>query len=367
MTVCEYLDPEMERFTDELSQLAYRYAIPLQGTFELTPRCNFNCKMCYIHLSNEQADAIGRELTNEEWLKIAQDAKDAGMLYLTLTGGEIFSRPNFKELYIELSKMGFLISLLTNGALINEDVLGWLSEYPPYRIRITLYGVSNETYYDVCGIQNGFDNVDHAIDLIKEAGIPLSLVGTIINLNEKDLKLMYEYSHTKHLPFAHSIAIAKPVRGAIRNVENYRLDVKNAPESVKKALAKSPRIYHGQHPMDDCGSYRECYWITWNGDMILCSFLSKPKVSVMDYDFITAWNTLNHQLRLLKKPEKCISCKYEYYCKKCPGKLNSECGDINNPTNSFCNKAKYLYELCSLTKEGGKNEKSVCETGNTED
>ena len=31
-----------------------RLGLPISGTFELTPRCNFNCKMCYVHLSEEE-------------------------------------------------------------------------------------------------------------------------------------------------------------------------------------------------------------------------------------------------------------------------------------------------------------------------
>ena len=40
--------------------------IPMGGHFELTPLCNFDCKMCYVHLTKEQLH--GRPLvTAEEW------------------------------------------------------------------------------------------------------------------------------------------------------------------------------------------------------------------------------------------------------------------------------------------------------------
>ena len=62
--------------------------IPVSGTFELTPRCNFHCKMCYVQMTPEEEQAVGCELTTQEWLDIAQKAVNGGMIYLLLTGGE---------------------------------------------------------------------------------------------------------------------------------------------------------------------------------------------------------------------------------------------------------------------------------------
>lgn len=344
MIDCEFDPNSLQLFEFQLHKVAKENAIPLVGTFELTPRCNFNCKMCYIHLTNEQANSIGRELTNEEWLNIARDARDAGMLYLTLTGGEIFSRPRFKELYIELSKMGFLITLLTNGSLIDESTMEWLSEYPPYQIRITLYGMSNETYYSVCGIENGYNKVMHAIELIREAKIPLKCVGTIIDLNLGDLQKMYQYCSENCIPFKHTIAMFKPVRGAKSDVELYRLNLEKMPQEVAQAFRNRPPFSHHENPMDDCGSYRKGFWITWNGKMQICASFSDKYVSILSRTFLECWNDLLKQLLCMSLPKKCIDCKYERYCNRCPGTLFAECGDSSKPTNDYCERAKRFYE-----------------------
>ena len=52
-------------------------------------------------------ESQGRLKTAAEWLKLAQEAKEAGMLFLLLTGGEPFLYPEFWELYGELKEMGF--------------------------------------------------------------------------------------------------------------------------------------------------------------------------------------------------------------------------------------------------------------------
>lgn len=76
MSNCQEL--QLNRLGQYLEQTAYEEEIPLKGVFELTARCNFNCNMCYVHLNEAQISRIGRELTNEEWLAIASQAKDAG-------------------------------------------------------------------------------------------------------------------------------------------------------------------------------------------------------------------------------------------------------------------------------------------------
>ena len=67
--------------------------VPLSGTFELTSRCNLDCKMCYIHKRANDARAIQYEKSTEDWLALAEECQRAGMLILLLTGGEPFLRP----------------------------------------------------------------------------------------------------------------------------------------------------------------------------------------------------------------------------------------------------------------------------------
>ena len=83
--------------------LKARYSdIPVSGVFELTPLCNLDCKMCYVHLNANQIGADERLLSVQEWKEIMRQAVDAGMMYATLTGGECLTYPGFRELYLYL-------------------------------------------------------------------------------------------------------------------------------------------------------------------------------------------------------------------------------------------------------------------------
>ena len=135
MTVSDYLH----------STAAYR-KIPQTGTMELSPVCNFSCRMCYVRKTPEQIRGEGKRLrTWKEWLELAKRCHNEGMLYLLLTGGEPFLYPGFRDLYEALHEMGILLAINSNGTLIDEDIVAWLKEKAPHRVNITLYGASRET------------------------------------------------------------------------------------------------------------------------------------------------------------------------------------------------------------------------------
>ena len=79
-----------------LSFKAREKNLPLSGSFELTPLCNLDCKMCYVHLQKEQLRGAAL-LSAAQWQGLMAQAVDAGMLYAALTGGECLTHPGFRE------------------------------------------------------------------------------------------------------------------------------------------------------------------------------------------------------------------------------------------------------------------------------
>ena len=107
-------------FERQLFAKAARNRIPLYGVLELLPLCNLNCDMCYVHLSKQEMQSQGRLRSLDEWISLAKQMKDAGTLFLLITGGEPLLFPQFKELYCALKDMGMILTLNTNGTLIEE-------------------------------------------------------------------------------------------------------------------------------------------------------------------------------------------------------------------------------------------------------
>ena len=117
-----------------LIERASEQRLPINGSIELLPLCNMNCGMCYVRLSREEMERQGRLRTAEEWLSVARQLKDAGTLFLLLTGGEPLIYPAFKQLYTALRALGFLITINTNGTLIDEDWAAFFGQHKPRRL-----------------------------------------------------------------------------------------------------------------------------------------------------------------------------------------------------------------------------------------
>lgn len=201
---------------------------PLQGTFELTPRCTMDCAMCYIHMTPQELHSLGHEYSAAHWLKIAEEARAEGMLYILLTGGEPLLHPEFREIYTQLNKMGFIISINSNATLIDKKFMEWFAKYPPNRINVTLYGASNETYSRLCRYPGGYDRVTEAIALMQSAGINIKLNATISQFNVCDYKSILNFSKEHNIPIDMVTYLYPPTRRADGHRDTYRLPPREA-------------------------------------------------------------------------------------------------------------------------------------------
>lgn len=338
----EWLDP----FYKAVWEQAFKDAIPISGTFELTPRCNFNCRMCYVHLEEERIPDYGLEMSGEEWIKIAEAAKDSGTTWLCITGGEPLMHPDFKNVWRKINQMGFFITLQTNGALISGDILDLFQEYPPKAVKISLYGTNDEIYEQVCRVKNGFKKVDSAITSLQKMQIPIELVSTIIKHNEKDLYNMFTYAVKHKVPWGNTIGIKQSIRGADMKASDLQIENEKIQENFRKKIKN--RIEHSStvevKPCMMCKDYRLGYWITWNGEMRFCGFMNEPHISVRENTFKNAWKKLIDYEEHLEWPEECKECKAQKGCLRCAGLLSTVSGDPRKTAKEFCSRVKQYYD-----------------------
>lgn len=349
--------------------------IPISGTFELTPMCNMKCEMCYVRMSKEEInESGGRFRKKAEWIKLAQDAKEQGMLFLLLTGGEPFLYPEFKELYQELSSMGFVISINTNATLIDETVVEYLKENPPFRINITLYGSSDETYEKLCHNPRGYTQVTKAIHLLKEAGIMVKLNSSITPYNIHDLSEIVQYAKSQNLMLQASAYMFPPLR---KNEQMIGKNQRFTPEEAAKAAVEIVRLQNGE---DDFKSYinhldvglesmgtEECinatgdpilcsagrcaFWITWDGKMLPCGMMTAPVIETFQDDFKCAWEKMGQIIEDIYLPEKCSVCKDKELCHSCAAVVLTETGTFDMVPQYRCQMTKAYNKECRKMKQ----------------
>ena len=234
----------MTNISDYLYRKASINRIPLNGTFELSPVCNFNCKMCYIHRSPNSREALLGEKDTAWWLNVAREARSRGMLLLLLTGGEPMLRPDFDEIYRECKKLGLLVSVNTNATLIDEDKLRLFYEYPPHKVSVTLYGALSETYGKLCGNPSAYQKVVDSIYELKKAGVNLKLNYSITPDNVADIPAVTAFIKELGVPAIAAFGAAiKALPDLNKTAEEiYKRITANIP-GVKTALYNTINVY----------------------------------------------------------------------------------------------------------------------------
>lgn len=325
----EWLDP----FYKAVWEKAFAEAIPISGTFELTPRCNFNCRMCYVHLPESEIGRHGRELTAKEWIRIATEAKDAGTTWLCITGGEPLLHPEFETIWRELNQMGFFITLQTNASLVLKfEKL--FQECPPRACKITLYGSSDQVYADVCQIEKGFTRANAGIQMLRQMKIPIELVSTVIRQNLDDVENIIRYVGKNKLQWIPNINVRTAGRGIEVDMKNLRI----RPPKIDKPAGQKKRIMDpDRKPCTYCKDFRLGYWIVWNGYMRFCSFMNGPDIPVRDKSFQECWQELVKFQESLQWPEECRICEQKESCARCAALFDIENGNLKMK-DEFCKK-----------------------------
>src|ERR1700760_2290774 len=105
---------------ESLSQRALAAGIPLGVHIDLTWRCNERCIHCYL----DHEDAA--ELTLDELRTLLDSLAEAGVFFLTLSGGEIFLRKDLEQIVAHARACSFDIKLKTNALLIGSEQAAWI-------------------------------------------------------------------------------------------------------------------------------------------------------------------------------------------------------------------------------------------------
>ena len=347
-------EPYLARY---LHSKGAKLGLPIGGNFELTARCNFDCPMCYVHLKQEDIEAQGRELTAQQWIDIARQARDAGMVFALLTGGEPFVRKDFFEIYHAMKELGLLISINSNGSMLSGPILAKLLEDPPFRINISLYGGSNETYCGMCG-QPAFDRVVENIAALKAGGVDVRLNVSITPYNREDLEAICKKAeelgvHVKLASYMYpSIRVnggkygygdrLDPEAAAAANVQWDQM--RFTPEEFARracamheyALVEGPECAADLDEGVGCRAGSTAFWMTWDGRMLPCGMMPYPTAYPLETGFRAAWEQIREETRKLRMPAKCGSCPKRGACAVCAAVCVTETGKFDGVPEYMC-------------------------------
>ncbi len=341
-------------FSADLHQRQAGERVPMQVSIEVTRRCPLECLHCYNNLPMGDMEAKQREMTKEEHFKMLDELVDMGCFWLLYTGGEIFARKDFLEIYTYAKKKGFLITLFTNGTIINEQIADYLVEWPPFAIEITLYGRTRETYEALTAVPGSYDRCLRGIRLLKERGLPLKLKTVATSINKHEVVAMRRFAEEE-------LGVEFKMDGQI----NPRIDCSQSPLAVRltpeevvaldmsspkgvseyRKLAKrdleNPPSLSLTDTVYSCGGGMNSFAINAYGEIGICVISQQETFSARKAGVNEVWEESLLALRNRKRTRmtKCVECRIQSLCGMCPANGELENGDRESPVEFLCHVA----------------------------
>ncbi len=165
--------------------------------WHITERCNLRCKHCY-----QDPSFLKQEVSTQELIKILEDfikqIKEWNLpkerVRISFTGGEPFIRKDFFKLlnrcYQNRSK--FRYGILTNGTLLNKEIIKKLKSLKVDYVQISLEGT--EKVNDSVRGKGVFKKAVKAMKLLKNEGMATNFSMTVSRVNLKEVPRLVSLS-----------------------------------------------------------------------------------------------------------------------------------------------------------------------------
>lgn len=341
-------------FKEKLIEQVSKKDIVLTSTVEITDKCNFKCPHCYV----EKKSFNNKNMDFDVFLRFISEFKKQGGLYLIFTGGEAILHPEFDRFFITAKKMGFIISVFSNGFIVDSKI-ELFKKYRPYEIDITLYGVDDKTYLQNTECSNGA-KVLRNLDLLKENNITFSLKACVTKQIKPYVNTMRKIARKHNVTFRCDPYVIGNVfdkssisesRLTSEEIFEEIISDEKLVEYIEENLYKN---FDGKNLLYHCAPGKNSVYMDVDGKLTICPFSRRT----INYDFTRG--NFNEGIQYLRnlgcykqiETMKCSSCKLSQICKYCPERFLLETGSPYTPPDWMCNVAHMLEKHCNLLKEG---------------
>lgn len=313
--------------------------IPIQGSIELTGRCNLNCFHCYAKGEREK-----KELQPQEIKGILDQLVENGCLFLQLTGGECLSRTDFKEIYLYIRRVGIIPTISTNATLFNDDLVELMVKYPPYCVIVSLYGAKDSIHDRITRTNGSFRKTSTNVLKLRKRGVTIRFSAVVFKENFSEIQKMRNLAERIDIPIVFYPFLipalnknASPLTHCVGDEECTQILALNEDSKFfRKARQIKRRKNETIYP---CNAGLQSFHIDCEGRLYLCKIERSIGFPLIQSSFKDSWAKLTRARSLkLSLPKDCLNCEYKITCKVCPPMMrlyeSSGCGKI------FCQRAK---------------------------
>ena len=162
---------------------------PLALLAELTHRCPLRCPYCSNPLVLERA---GAELDTAAWQRVLSDAAALGVLQVHFSGGEPLVRRDLASLVAHAAQAGLYGNLITSGIGLDAARMAALAKAGLEHVQLSLQDSDPGQGDRVAGLAGAQAQKHHAAQLVRDAGLPLTVNAVVHRQNLGRLQDMIE-------------------------------------------------------------------------------------------------------------------------------------------------------------------------------
>jgi radical SAM protein with 4Fe4S-binding SPASM domain len=329
----------------EMAAKALKMNIPLSVQLDLTYRCNERCIHCYLDHHDHG------EMTTAEIKDLLDQMADAGVFYLTISGGEIMMRRDFFEI-LEYARMRtFCIKLKTNGILIRKQEADRIKALGVESVQISIYSHVPEVHDAITKLRGSLKHSIEAIRRLRAHGIHVIMANVLMIQNVHDYAGVRALAAELGAQFIMDPTIT-PMMDGDRSILNLNVDEAALKEVFRNESLVggnieefcAPPLAPGEDDMDQlpCSAGHTACYVSPYGDVYPCVQFPLPSGNVRRMKFVDIWRDspqLNEVRSIkLRDMPTCSKCTHGGTCTRCPGLAYLE-GNMRGPSYQDCEKS----------------------------
>jgi radical SAM protein with 4Fe4S-binding SPASM domain len=334
----------MSSLMGEMSAKALELGVPLSAQIDLTYRCNERCVHCYL-----DHDDHG-EMTTGELKTLLDELASAGVLFLTLSGGEILLRKDFFEILKYARELSFCVKLKSNAILIREAEAARIRALNVDSIQVSIYSHRPEVHDAITKVPGSLKRSLDAIRFLKAHGLKVIVADVLMLQNAEDYPHVRALAGELGAEFTLDPTITPKMDGdrsvlglsasetALHQVFRDQALVGNVEEFC---APPSKADAHDLEALPCSAGHTACY-ISPYGDVYPCVQFPLPSGNVRRQRFVDIWQhsaQLNEVRSIrLRDLNSCSSCTHVSACTRCPGLAYME-GNMRGPSVQDCEKS----------------------------
>ena len=334
----------MNHLVEEMSAKALKLGIPLSVQLDLTYRCNERCVHCYLDHEDHG------EMTTSEIKKLLDQLAEAGVFFLTLSGGEILMRKDFFEI-LEYARMrGFCVKLKTNAVLIREKEAERIRDLGVESIQISIYSHRPEVHDAITKVPGSLRRSIKAIRFLRSEGLRVTIANVLMLQNIQDypgvralgselgVEVTIDPTITPRMDGDRSLLDLNIDQAALERVFREEGLVENAGESCAPPSGPDDEVLDSL----PCSAGHTACYVSPYGDVYPCVQFPLPSGNVRRDKFLDIWRhspQLNEVRSItLRDLTGCSHCSNLKSCTRCPGLAYME-GNMRGPSMQDCEKS----------------------------